>query len=131
MRRIVTIIAAVLLVASVAGAADIQGKVKTWDPATKMITLEDGTRLVGRHRCEDDGRPGQGKLRHQGQLRREGRQEGHHANRGQKLDDAPRVPTTRRQTAPGRRVAVRYGAVGFGTYVPDVIRWVADPSRLA
>jgi Cu/Ag efflux protein CusF len=45
MSRIVTILAAGLLVASVAGAADIQGKVKTWDPATKMITLEDGTQL--------------------------------------------------------------------------------------
>jgi ferric-dicitrate binding protein FerR (iron transport regulator) len=45
MGRIVTILAAVLLVASVAGAADIEGKVKTWDAATKMITLEDGTQL--------------------------------------------------------------------------------------
>jgi hypothetical protein len=35
----------VLLVASVAGAADIQGKVKTWNPATRMMTLEDGTQL--------------------------------------------------------------------------------------
>jgi hypothetical protein len=33
------------VIASVAGAADIEGKVKTWDPATKMITLEDGTEL--------------------------------------------------------------------------------------
>ena len=45
MSRVVTILAAVLLVASVAVAADIEGKVKTWDPATKMITLEDGTQL--------------------------------------------------------------------------------------
>jgi Cu/Ag efflux protein CusF len=45
MSRIVTILAALLLVASVAWAADIEGKVKTWDPATKMITLEDGTQL--------------------------------------------------------------------------------------
>lgn len=45
MSRVVTILAALLLVASVAWAADIEGKVKTWDPATKMITLEDGTQL--------------------------------------------------------------------------------------
>jgi Cu/Ag efflux protein CusF len=45
MGRIVTVLVAVLFVASVAGAADIQGKVKTWDPAAKMITLEDGTQL--------------------------------------------------------------------------------------
>ena len=35
MSRVVTILAALLLVASVAWAADIEGKVKTWDPATK------------------------------------------------------------------------------------------------
>lgn len=45
MSRAITILAAVLLIASVAGAADIEGKVKTWDAATKMITLEDGTQL--------------------------------------------------------------------------------------
>jgi len=45
MSRVVTIVAALLLVASVAWAADIEGKVKTWDAATKMITLEDGTQL--------------------------------------------------------------------------------------
>jgi Cu/Ag efflux protein CusF len=45
MSRVVTVLVAVLLTASVAGAADIEGKVKTWDPATKMITLEDGTQL--------------------------------------------------------------------------------------
>jgi Cu/Ag efflux protein CusF len=45
MSRVVTILAALLLVASVAWAADIEGKVKTWDPATKMIVLEDGTQL--------------------------------------------------------------------------------------
>lgn len=45
MSRVVTILAALLLVASVAWAADIEGKVKTWDPTTKMITLEDGTQL--------------------------------------------------------------------------------------
>jgi Cu/Ag efflux protein CusF len=45
MSRVVTILAALLLVASVAWAADIEGKVKAWDPATKMITLEDGTQL--------------------------------------------------------------------------------------
>jgi Cu/Ag efflux protein CusF len=45
MSRVVTILVAVLLVVSVAWAADIEGKVKTWDPATKMITLENGTQL--------------------------------------------------------------------------------------
>jgi Cu/Ag efflux protein CusF len=45
MSRVVTLLAALLFVASVAWAADIEGKVKTWDPATKMITLEDGTEL--------------------------------------------------------------------------------------
>jgi Cu/Ag efflux protein CusF len=46
MSRIVTTLAVVLLVASVAWAADIEGKVKTWDAAAKMITLEDGTQLT-------------------------------------------------------------------------------------
>jgi Cu/Ag efflux protein CusF len=46
MIRVVTTLAAVLLIASVAWAADIEGKVKTWDAATKMITLEDGTQLT-------------------------------------------------------------------------------------
>jgi Cu/Ag efflux protein CusF len=46
MSRVVTTLAVVLLVASVAWAADIEGKVKTWDAATKMITLEDGTQLT-------------------------------------------------------------------------------------
>ena len=45
MSRVVTILAALLLATAVAWAADIEGKVKTWDPATKMITLEDGTQL--------------------------------------------------------------------------------------
>jgi Cu/Ag efflux protein CusF len=45
MSRVVTMLAALLLATAVAWAADIEGKVKTWDPATKMITLEDGTQL--------------------------------------------------------------------------------------
>ena len=45
MTRVVTVTAALLLVAAIAWAADIEGKVKTWDPATKTITLDDGTQL--------------------------------------------------------------------------------------
>jgi hypothetical protein len=45
MTRGVAVLVGLLLLASVAGAAEIEGKVKSWDAATNMITLEDGTQL--------------------------------------------------------------------------------------
>ncbi len=104
MGRIVTILAAGLLVASVAGAADIQGKIKTWDPATKMMTLEDGTQLS---------------------IATDAKMMGDQVKEGSTVKasydgDTPRVPTIRRRTAPSRRVAADYGVAGFGTSVPGV-----------
>lgn len=45
MNRVVAVLAGVLLLASVAGAAEIEGKVKTWDASANMLTLADGTEL--------------------------------------------------------------------------------------
>lgn len=45
MVRILTVLAVLLLTASVGWAADVEGKIKSWDPAGNMVTLEDGTQL--------------------------------------------------------------------------------------
>lgn len=45
MTRVVAVLAGVLLLGSVAWAAEIEGKVKTWDASMNMLTLEDGTQL--------------------------------------------------------------------------------------
>ncbi|MGH7267912.1 MAG: DUF1344 domain-containing protein [Candidatus Rokuibacteriota bacterium] len=45
MTRGFLVLISLVLLASVAGAAEIEGKVKSWDAATNMITLEDGTEL--------------------------------------------------------------------------------------
>lgn len=40
------VIGAVLALAPLAWAADVQGKVKSVDPAGRMVTLDDGTQIV-------------------------------------------------------------------------------------
>lgn len=40
------LVAALVLVSAPAWAADIEGKIKSVDPAGRLVTLEDGTRLV-------------------------------------------------------------------------------------
>ena len=47
MTKMVTLLVALLFAVSVAWAADkeVQGKVKAWDAAAGMVTLEDGTTL--------------------------------------------------------------------------------------
>jgi hypothetical protein len=47
MTRLFAVLTALLLVVSVAGAAgnEIQGKVKSWDQSSNMLTLEDGTQI--------------------------------------------------------------------------------------
>jgi Protein of unknown function (DUF1344) len=43
---IVTVVAIVMILAPVAWAADVQGKIKSVDPNGKMLTLDDGTQLM-------------------------------------------------------------------------------------
>jgi hypothetical protein len=47
MTRLFAVLAALLLVVSVAAAAgnEVQGKVKMWDAASNTLTLEDGTQI--------------------------------------------------------------------------------------
>jgi hypothetical protein len=45
MRRILGITGALLLIAGAVSAADIEGKVKSVDTTTRMIELEDGTKV--------------------------------------------------------------------------------------
>jgi hypothetical protein len=46
MTRLFAVLAALLLVVSVAAAgSEIQGKVKMWDSASNTLTLEDGTQI--------------------------------------------------------------------------------------
>jgi hypothetical protein len=56
---LVAIIGGMLALASSAGAADVQGKVKSVDAAGRTVTLEDGTTLV----LPDDVRVGRDILR--------------------------------------------------------------------
>jgi hypothetical protein len=46
MRRVLSVTCGLLLLASAAWAADIEGTVKSVDTADRAIVLEDGTRLV-------------------------------------------------------------------------------------
>ena len=43
---VLAVIAVVMLLAPVAWAADVQGKIKSVDPSGKMVTLDDGTQLT-------------------------------------------------------------------------------------
>ncbi|MGH7303257.1 MAG: DUF1344 domain-containing protein [Candidatus Rokuibacteriota bacterium] len=43
---VLTVIAIVMILAPVAWAADVQGKIKSVDPSGKMVTLDDGTQLT-------------------------------------------------------------------------------------
>jgi len=45
MTRLVAVVVALLLAASIAWAAEIEGKIKAWNATTNMVTLEDGTQL--------------------------------------------------------------------------------------
>ena len=47
MTRVLAVLTALLLAASIAWAAgnELQGKVKSWDAASNMLTLEDGTQI--------------------------------------------------------------------------------------
>lgn len=51
MKRVTTILALVavafvMVLAPVAWAADVQGKIKSVDPSGRMVTLDDGTQIV-------------------------------------------------------------------------------------
>ena len=43
---VLAVIAAVMMLAPAAWAADVQGKIKSVDPSGKMVTLDDGTQLT-------------------------------------------------------------------------------------
>ena len=43
---VLAVIAIVMILAPVAWAADVQGKIKSVDPTGKMVTLDDGTQLT-------------------------------------------------------------------------------------
>ncbi|HEV8306196.1 MAG TPA: DUF1344 domain-containing protein [Methylomirabilota bacterium] len=45
MAKAATLLVALLLIATTAWAAEIEGKIKSWDAATNMVTLDDGTQL--------------------------------------------------------------------------------------
>ncbi len=43
---VLAVIAVVMTLAPVAWAADVEGKIKSVDPSGKMVTLDDGTKLM-------------------------------------------------------------------------------------
>jgi hypothetical protein len=43
---VLAVIAVVMVLAPIAWAADVQGKIKSVDPSGKMVTLDDGTQLM-------------------------------------------------------------------------------------
>ena len=43
---VLSVIAFVMVLAPIAWAADVQGKIKSVDPSGKMVTLDDGTQLM-------------------------------------------------------------------------------------
>lgn len=45
MLRVFAFVVALLFVASVVSAGEMEGKIKSWDAATNIVTLQDGTQL--------------------------------------------------------------------------------------
>lgn len=43
---VVAVVAIVMILAPIAWAADVEGKIKSVDPSGKMVTLDDGTQLM-------------------------------------------------------------------------------------
>ena len=43
---VLAVVAFVMMLAPMAWAADVEGKIKTVDPSGKMVTLDDGTKLT-------------------------------------------------------------------------------------